>query len=142
VQLISTFFSGKDLAKIDFESVRTAIRNADASDKRAKLEATIRSISALEKLAPLDAEAVERSSLGSQIRARDDALKATKGQLFLNLYRDLDAIFEAEESDVMQFPACETTHVEPQDEAVKQRLEKYAEVSRQRTRFPKRGLKA
>jgi hypothetical protein len=92
VHLIAQFFSVKDLPKVDFEAVRTTIRNADASDKRLNLEAAIRSIASLQKLAPLDTEAVEQSTLESQIRARDEALKATKGQLFLSLYQDLEKI--------------------------------------------------
>jgi recombinational DNA repair ATPase RecF len=137
VKLIAHFFSEKDLSKVDFESVRTAIRNADASDKRINLESALRSIAALEKLAPLEAEAIERSSMESQILARDQALKATKGQLFLNLYQNLEKIFLAGESDVMSCPACEAKHADAQDEAVKRRLEKYADVSRERAAISK-----
>jgi DNA repair exonuclease SbcCD ATPase subunit len=43
----------------------------------------------------------------------------------------------AGESDVMTCPACETKHTKPQDEVIKQRLENYAEVSRQRAAITK-----
>ena len=128
VELLAPFFADKTLLTVDLETVRAAIRKADASDKRAQLEAVMRSMSALEKLAPSSEEEAESKAIQTHIGERDNALKITNGPLFLRLYEDVHQIFKAG-YDEMVCPACEHRHLESQDELIKKRLETYEKVS-------------
>lgn len=88
VELLKSYFEGKSLAEVDFEAMKTAIREAEGGEKRKELERVIETIAKLETLGTIDAAAVtaEQAALSAIIDDRDNLLLATRGDLFKRLY--------------------------------------------------------
>ena len=135
VPLLKPFFESADLGSIEFKDVRTAIKKTEASDKRDRLAAVIRSITKLQTLAPGSSEKNEQEELRKCIRERDEALALTRGPLFQELYNTLTRVLDSDEwDDPSCCPACESEALSPPlCDTVASHLEQYERVRTSQT---------
>lgn len=109
VELLKPHFQGKALAQVDFEAVKQAIRQAEGGDKRRELERVIETITKLEVLGTVSAEAAtaEQEALSNLVGERDGLLAATRGDLFKRLYESADTLIgKAIWTDDSTCPLC------------------------------------
>ena len=138
VSLLKPFFETADLTTVNFKEIRTAVKEAEASDKRERLSLLIRSITKLNKLAASANESIEQFKLKQLFKDRDEALRQTRGNLFFQLYEVLHQIYESKQwDDPFSCPGCESKLELSFPDTLVTRLSQYEQVSKFKADIPK-----
>lgn len=113
VALLKDQCSGQLLSAVDFDKLSATIKTAEGSAEQERLAVVITEIAALEALAAAPGEANEHADLKALCTTREQALAATKGASFQELYAAVQKVFDdgswAHEAIC---PACESTPTE------------------------------
>jgi dsDNA-binding SOS-regulon protein len=129
IDLIQSHFMSDTIATVDFDKVRETVRSAEQSDKYDKLTEIVKAIAALSALAPNSGEKEEQESIALAVAAREQALAATRGPLFKELYEILDQILKSDEWDeANKCPACKSALAEPLAPQIQKQLDEYSKV--------------
>ena len=127
--LIAGAIAATSFVDVDFEAIRSAIRKAEASDKRERLAQVLRHTSALEGLAPAATEQDETKELRASVERRLAALAATRGTLFHELYSVVHELYDQNVwTDPLNCPACESNLDKPLPDEVAQKLQQYEDA--------------
>ncbi|MCS6293373.1 MAG: AAA family ATPase [Nitrospira sp.] len=132
VELLKAHFVGKALNDIDFGKIKTAIKTAEAGEKRRELEKAIESIAALETLVVHDLAAVadEQHKISALIDDRDRLLALTRGDLFKRLYESArDVISKGVWTEDEKCPLCDSNLSSSIRGHVDEQLAQYAEAA-------------
>jgi hypothetical protein len=114
------------LDKVDFGKISSTIKTAEGSEDQERLKKIIGDIANLEGLAPLAAEAGERSALLDLCRAKDAALTTTKGASLHELYAAVKQVFDdGSWTDRSMCPACESTPAQQPYDFVSKQLQQF-----------------
>jgi hypothetical protein len=113
VPLLKDLCDGQLLSAIDFEKLSAAIKTAEKSEDQDRLAATLTEIAYLETLVPGAGEAAEQTVLKALCKTRQQALAATKGASFYDLYTAVQQVFDDGSWKYETIcPACESTPTE------------------------------
>jgi DNA repair exonuclease SbcCD ATPase subunit len=110
VPLLKDLCSNQLLTAIDFDTISNTIKKAEKSEEQERLKAAIAAIASLELLSPAAGEQAEQIELRDLCKAKEEALKATKGSSFHDLYAAVKRVFD-DGSWLKEAvcPACEAT---------------------------------
>jgi energy-coupling factor transporter ATP-binding protein EcfA2 len=129
IPVLSDLFAADDIATVDFEAVRSAIRDAEGGARREALAAILRAIGELEALAPAEGEEAEVAALEALVDERETALAATRGDHFRRMFEAVDLVIRSEAwDDPARCPACESRPDTPANEHVAAQLSQFAAV--------------
>jgi hypothetical protein len=109
VDMLKNHLCGKVLLDVDFDAVKTAIRQAEGGEQRKELERTIESIASIEGIGDCDpvTAAIEGDAILALIATRDARLAETRGDLFKRLHEAADRfIASGTWPDSNQCPLC------------------------------------
>ena len=132
VELLKSLFTGKTLDDIDFDEIKTAIKEAEGGEKRRELEKTIESIAALEALAVHDHAVIttEQQKIGGLIDELEKLLESTRGDLFKRLYESArELITKGAWTEDKKCPLCESELSSSISGHVNEQLDQYADVA-------------
>ena len=132
VELLKAHFVGKALNDIDFGKIKTAIKMAEAGEKRRELEKAVESIAALEALVVHDLAAVadEQHKIGALIDDRDKLLALTRGDLFKRLYESAREVISKDAwTEDEKCPLCDSNLSSSIRGHVDEQLAQYAETA-------------
>jgi len=132
VEMISAHFQDKAIADVDFDAVKTAIRDAEGGDQRKELEKAVQGVAALEGLGlPDDAAAhTEQTALRALLTKRDTQLATTRGDLFKRLHEAADSFLSSGSwPDEKKCPVCTSELDSPIADHVRAQLGQYKEVA-------------
>jgi DNA repair exonuclease SbcCD ATPase subunit len=126
VALLKSLCSNQLLSTINFDNLSAAIKTAEKSEDQERLASSITEIAALESLAPGPGEATEQTELKDLCKTKKQALKATKGTSFHELYAAVQQVFDdASWTNKAICPACESTPSESPYEMAAKQLKQY-----------------
>jgi hypothetical protein len=129
IPLISSAITGTSFEDLDFDTIRTAIRKAEASDKRERLAQVLRHADALKTLTPAGTEEDEKEELRGSLERRLSALAATRGALFHDLYLVVQKLYDQKAwTNPLQCPACESELDERLPDQVAQKIQQYKDA--------------
>lgn len=126
VPLLKDLCEGQLLSAIDFVKLSAAIKTAEKSEDQERLSTALTEIAALEALAPSPDEAAEQTALKALCKTRQQALGATKGASFHELYTAVQQVFDDKSwTHESICPACESTPPEPPYAIAAKQLKQY-----------------
>ena len=136
VPLLKDQCYGQLLSAIDFDKLSTTIKTAEKSEDQERLTAAIAEIAVLEALAPDPGEAAERAELKGLCKTKQQALAATKGTSFHELYTAVQQVFDdgSWTHDAL-CPACESTPQESPYAIATRQLRHYQLVDETETKI-------
>lgn len=136
VALLKDQCDGQLLSAIDFDKLCTTIKTAEKSEDQERLTAAIAEIVALEALAPGTSEATEQTELKGLCKTKQQALAATKGASFHELYAAVQQVFDdGSWTHDAVCPACESTPPESPYAIAAQQLKQYQIVDDTETKI-------
>lgn len=126
VPLIAGAITGTSFFDVDFETLRTTIKIAEASDKRERLAQILRYTGVLNGLAPEGTEEDEKKKLRVSLEKHSAALAGTRGALFHELYLIVQKLYDNNDwIDPLHCPACESKLDDRLPEQVAKKLQQY-----------------
>lgn len=111
VEILRPSFAGRNLDEINFDEIKTAIRNEETGAKRQELIEVIQSIATLKSLAKHEVAAnkKEQTDIGELIDERDRLLSLTRGDLFKSLYESARTLMSQGDWEHEEIcPLCES----------------------------------
>jgi DNA repair exonuclease SbcCD ATPase subunit len=113
VSLLKDLCSNQLLSAVDFDKISIAIKTAEKSEDQERLASALTEIASLEALTLGAGEANEQSELKELCKTRQQALAATKGASFHELYAAVQQVFDdGSWTHEAICPACESTPLE------------------------------
>lgn len=129
VPVVAAAISVTSFVDVNFETIRAAVKKAEASDKRDRLALVLRHITSLENLCAVSTEDAEKKKLRAALEARLAALAKTRGALFHELYSVVQKLYEKKTwTDPLQCPVCESKLVAALPDQVAQKLQEYRDA--------------
>jgi hypothetical protein len=129
IPMVATAIPASSLGEVDFEAIKTAIKKAEASDKRDHLGEVLQELSLLNNLGPAQSEANELAHFQDALAKRTEALQLTRGSLFHELYSTVERMYQEEVwTAALQCPVCESSLLERLPDQVTQKLQQYKDV--------------
>ncbi len=126
IPLVSNSVPDKSSDDVDFRILRTTIQNAEASDKRERLALLLRSTTELHSLVAAATETTEQQDMRNALQRREQALSATRGPVFQELYSSIRELYATKLwSDDHVCPACESPLKDSFSEQISQKLQQY-----------------
>jgi len=109
IPLATQFVSGRAFGEVKFTEIQAAVKQAEGSDRRQRLQQVLKDIDRLSNLAAENPESTAQDELRAAISARDLSIDETRGLAFQKLYEAAERVIEPLTwKDPHMCPLCET----------------------------------